>query len=539
MGGVTGTPVPTAEQFRALARAHRVVPVWTTLLADLTTPVAAFARLCGPDDPTSGDPRPGFLLESVDHGGRWSRWSFVGRDPRARLVSRHGRVEATGDLPEGVPTDTGILAALDALLAGHRSPDATALAEALGRDVELPPLHSGVVGYLGYDVVREVEHLPDPPRDDRGWPDAVLSVIGELAAYDHWSQQVTLVANAFLPEDPDDSTIDAAWDDCVARLARMATDGATPLDEPLVVPPGPTGPDGGGDAVAVTSTMSGGSYEQAVEAAREYVLAGDAFQVVLAQRFDLTTTAEPLDLYRTLRQVNPSPYMYFLREEDLTLVGCSPEPMVQVLGDRVVSRPIAGTRFRGRTDEHDRKLAAELLEHPKERAEHIMLVDLARNDVGRVVEFGTCEVTELMTLERYSHVMHLTSQVEGTLATGRSPIDVLRATLPAGTVSGAPKVRAMEIIDELEPTRRGPYAGVVGYLDFSGNVDTAIAIRTMVVDPPGPDGTRRASVQAGAGIVADSVAGDEELETRNKARALLAAVPAAERMSAQRRAARG
>jgi anthranilate synthase component 1 len=263
------------------------------------------------------------------------------------------------------------------------------------------------------------------------------------------------------------------------------------------------------------------------------------FQGVLAQRFDIELDADPLDVYRVLRQINPSPYMYYVREPELTLVGCSPEPMVQLLGDRVISRPIAGTRFRGETDEHDRRLAAELTEHPKERAEHIMLVDLARNDVGRVAEFGTCQVDELMVLERYSHVMHMTSQVSGRLAEGRSAIDVLRATLPAGTVSGAPKVRAMEIIDELEPTKRGPYAGVVGYLDFSGNIDTAIAIRTMVIDPPGADGRRLASVQAGAGVVVDSDPDEEELETRNKAKALLVAVRAAEHMTAQRRAAAG
>jgi anthranilate synthase component 1 len=442
-------------------------------------------------------------------------------------------VAVTGAVPDGVPTDRGILAALDALLAAYRSPGPAEVAAVVGREVELPPLHSGVVGYLGYDVVREVERLPEVPADDRGWPDAVLSVIGELAAYDHWSQQVTLVANVFVVPGATDSELDAAYDDAVARLSRMAADGATPLDEPLVEPPGRSE-----EPPEVTSSMAGGRFVDAVAVAKEHILAGDIFQVVLAQRFDLTTTAEPLDLYRTLRRINPSPYMYYVREDELTLVGCSPEPMVQLLDGRVVSRPIAGTRFRGRTDEHDRQLAAELVEHPKERAEHIMLVDLARNDVGRVVEFGTCEVSELMTLERYSHVMHLTSQVEGTLAPGRTPIDVLRATLPAGTVSGAPKVRAMEIIDALEPTKRGPYAGVVGYLDFSGNIDTAIAIRTMVVDPPGPDGRRRASVQAGAGVVADSVAVDEELETRNKARALLAAVPAAERMTAHRRATR-
>ncbi len=525
------------EQFHALAAGHRVVPVTRTLLADLTTPVAAFARWCGPDAPTDGSPaRAGFLLESVDHGGRWSRWSFVGRDPRLRLVARGAAVEITGNLPGGLvqelPTDRGVLATLEVLLEHLSTPSAALLASVTGVDeVDLPPLHSGVIGYLGYDVVREVEALPDVPEDDRGRPDAVLSVIGEIAAYDHWSQQVTLVANAFVAPDAGPDAVDAAFDDAVARLERMAADGATPLDEPLVEPP--TKAD---DSVQVVSSMAGGAYEAAVEVAKEHILAGDIFQVVLAQRFDFSTTAEPLDIYRTLRQVNPSPYMFLMREDDLTLVGCSPEPMVQLLGGQVISRPIAGTRFRGRTDEHDRQLAAELIEHPKERAEHIMLVDLARNDVGRVVEYGTCNVDELMTLERYSHVMHLTSQVSGTLAEGRTPIDVLRATLPAGTVSGAPKVRAMEIIDELEPVKRGPYAGIVGYVDFSGNIDTAIAIRTMLVERPGPDGTRRACVQAGAGVVADSVPADEELETRNKAKALLSAVPAAERMTAQRRA---
>jgi anthranilate synthase component 1 len=516
--------LPERDRFREVARTHRVVPVWRELLADLTTPLAAFVRLCGDDD--SG--RAGFLLESVDHGGRWSRWSFIGRDPRARLVSKGGQVTLTGDVPAHVPTDQGVLAALEALLDHYQAPTEADLG--LDEGAELPPLHSGVVGYLGYDVVREVEHLPDAPADDRGWPDAVLSVIGELAAYDHWSQRVTLIANAFVPEGATDEEVDAAYDEALARLDRMAADGATPIDEPLVTPPGRDDvPEG------VVSSMAPGQYQAAVTAAKEYILSGDIFQVVLSQRFDLDLHADPLDVYRVLRQVNPSPYMYYVREDELTLVGCSPEPMVQLLDGRVVSRPIAGTRFRGRTDEHDRQLAAELLEHPKERAEHLMLVDLARNDVGRVVRYGTCEVDELMTLERYSHVMHLTSQVSGELAEGRTPIDVLRATLPAGTVSGAPKVRAMEVIDEFEPTRRGPYAGVVGYLDFSGNIDTAIAIRTMFVDAPGPDGVRRASVQAGAGVVADSVPDDEELETRNKAKALLSAVPAAERMTAQRK----
>ncbi len=271
--------------------------------------------------------------------------------------------------------------------------------------------------------------------------------------------------------------------------------------------------------------MGGSLYQDAVEVAREYILAGDVFQVVLAQRFDLEEPVAPFDVYRVLRQVNPSPYMYVLRHPEVTLVGSSPEPMVQLLDGRVISRPIAGTRFRGKTTEHDRRLAAELSENPKERAEHVMLVDLARNDVGRVVRFGTEHLDELMTLERYSHVMHLTSQVSGELAEGRNAVDVLRATFPAGTVSGAPKVRAMEIIDELEPVKRGPYAGVVGYVDFSGNLDTAIAIRTMVWTPDG-----RASVSAGAGIVADSDPTDEDLECSNKARALLTAAAAARRL---------
>ncbi len=267
--------------------------------------------------------------------------------------------------------------------------------------------------------------------------------------------------------------------------------------------------------------MGSGTYHAAVDVAREHILAGDIFQVVLAQRFDLDGHFHPFDVYRVLRQVNPSPYMYFVRHPEVTLVGSSPEPMVQLLDGRVISRPIAGTRRRGRTEADDRRMAAELTEHPKERAEHVMLVDLARNDVGRVVRFGTEQVEELMVLERYSHVMHLTSQVAGELAEGKNAVDVLRATFPAGTVSGAPKVRAMEIIDDLEPTKRGPYAGVVGYVDFSGNLDTAIAIRTMVWR----DG--QASVEAGAGIVADSIAADEDLECHNKARALLTAAAAA------------
>lgn len=521
----SGSVIPGREEFLAAARRATVVPVRRELLADQITPVAVFGRLCGTD---GRENEPGFLLESVGTAGRWNRWSFIGRAPRARIVSRGGVIEATGELPAGLDLSGGMLATVQQLLDTYVAAD----------DESLPPLHSGIVGYLGYDVVREVEKLPNVPADDRGWPDAIVSIIGELVALDHWSQRAILISNVYVPAGADDAELLALYDEAIGRLDRMALDGATPLDEPMVSPPSKSD-----DLPDVVSSMSAGQYEAAVEVAKEHIRAGDIFQVVLAQRFDFELDADPFDVYRVLRQINPSPYMYFVREPELALVGCSPEPMVQLLGGRVISRPIAGTRFRGKTDEHDRRLAAELLEHPKERAEHIMLVDLARNDVGRVVEFGTCEVEELMTLERFSHVMHLTSQVAGTLAADKTPIDVLRATLPAGTVSGAPKVRAMEIIDALEPTKRGPYAGVVGYLDFSGNIDTAIAIRTMIIDTPrGEDGALlagplRASVQAGAGVVADSVAADEELETRNKAKALLSAVRPAERMTAQRRAA--
>ena len=422
------------------------------------------------------------------------------------MIVRGRSVEFDRAPPPGVPTDQGALAALEALLAVYRAPQFD----------DLPPFHGGVVGYLGYDVVREVERLPDVPNDDLGLPDAVLSVTGHVTAFDHFRQRLYLIENVFLDPAGDDAAAGRAYDDAHARLDARVDELARPL--PYLPSPPPASeldeiPD-------VTSTMSSGHYADAVEAAREHILAGDIFQVVLAQRYDLVDAVDPFDVYRVLRQVNPSPYMYFVRHPEATLVGSSPEPMVQLLDGRVISRPIAGTRRRGRTEADDRRMAAELSEHPKERAEHVMLVDLARNDVGRVVEFGTEQVEELMVLEKYSHVMHLTSQVAGDLVEGKNAVDVLRATFPAGTVSGAPKVRAMEIIDELEPTKRGPYAGVVGYIDFSGNLDTAIAIRTMVWR------NGQASVQAGAGIVADSVAADEDLECRNKARALLTAAAA-------------
>jgi anthranilate synthase component I len=504
---VTG---PSRDDFHALARDHTVVPVWREVLADLATPVSGFLRVVGDE--------PGFLFESVEHE-RWGRWSFAGRRPAVTFVSRGGKVSVEGGrVDPSIPLDRGLLATIEGALAYYRAP----------RLAELPPLHGGLVGYIGYDVVREVERLPGVPCDDLGNPDAVLSVVGELAAYDHFRQRVTLVANAWVHPGAAPADVDRAYDEAVARLEQLVLDGARPIDEPLLDPPALD------DVLPeTTSPTTPELYRAGVEAAREHIFAGDIFQVVLAQRFDFQLDADPFDVYRVLRQINPSPYMYFVRTEHVTLVGSSPEPMVQVLDGRVISRPIAGTRRRGRTDEDDRRMAAELVEHPKEIAEHVMLVDLARNDVGRVAVYGTEQVDEMMTLERYSHVMHLTSQVSADLRPGLNVIDVLRATLPAGTVSGAPKVRAMEIIDDLEPVKRGAYAGVVGYLDFSGNLDTAIAIRTMVVQHDG-----RASVEAGAGVVADSVAADEDLECHNKARALLAAVPGARRMTAARRAAK-
>ncbi|MBM3717358.1 MAG: anthranilate synthase component I [Actinobacteria bacterium] len=496
---------PTPEEFAALAAEHTVVPVWTEILADLETPVAAFVKLVGDGE--------GFLLESVEHGERWSRWSFVGRNPRGTLTLSNGRITVTGDVPAAVPLDRGILAAMEELTRIYRAP----------LFPDLPPLQGGLMGHLGYDVVREIEDLPDIPADDRGIPDAAISIIGSLAAFDHWRQRVYVLESVPVAG-LDAAGVSAAYDAAVARVHAAVSDLTQPLSYAAVEPPIP-----GEDLPEVRSSMPGGRYREAVEVAKEHIRAGDIFQVVLSQRFDLDTDADPFDIYRVLRQVNPSPYMYFVRRPDLTIVGGSPEPMVQLVNGRIISRPIAGTRRRGTDDEHDRRLAAELREHPKEVAEHVMLVDLARNDVGRVSVWGSVRMDELMTLERYSHVMHLTSQVSGDLRDGLGPIDVLRATLPAGTVSGAPKVRAMEIVDALEPVKRGPYAGVVGYVDFSGNLDTAIAIRTMFVWRDG------ASLQAGAGIVADSDPADEDLECHNKARALLATVPAAERMTRARR----
>ena len=488
-----------------MARLHRIVPVWRELVADTFTPVAAFLQIVGTGD-TSG-----FLLESVEGGERWGRYSFIGRNPLATIVTKGTEVTTRGDLDldalcdGGVTGSHGILEALESILSACDSPDLP----------DLPPLHAGLVGYLGYDVVREVEHLPDTPLDDQGQPDAILAVIGQLAAFDHWRQRVVLIDNVVIDPTWTDEDLEQAYNDAEARLDGLAADCVRPTPEaPRRLPPRQPAPSD------VSRTMSDQMYMDAVLAAKEHVVAGDIFQVVLSQRFDLGQLGvDPFDVYRVLRLVNPSPYLYFLRFPEVTVVGASPEPMVRLREGTVISRPIAGSRPRGQTPEEDALFAAELAEDPKELAEHVMLIDLARNDVGRVVSFGTEKMDEVMAVERYSHIMHMTSQVSGQLAPGKGPNDVLRATLPAGTLSGAPKVRAMEIIDELEPTKRGVYGGVVGYLDFSGNLDTAIAIRTMTVTPDG-----HASVQAGAGIVADSDPASENAECAHKAAALLSAV---------------
>ncbi|HWD52881.1 MAG TPA: anthranilate synthase component I [Acidimicrobiales bacterium] len=496
---------PGAVGFRSLAAKHRIVPVWRELIADTITPVGVFLQIVGAGD------RVGFLLESVEGGERWGRYSFVGRNPLATVKAVASTVTTSGSLDldavtdDAVSGDRGVLAAMEAILNAFESPELP----------DLPPLHAGLVGYLGYDVVREVEHLPDVPPDDLGHPDAILAVIGQLAAFDHWRQRVVLVDNVVIDPSWGIDELEAAYAAAQGRLDELTADCFRPLDEPARPLPAtaPNPPD-------VKRTMSDRLYQDAVRVAKDHVTAGDVFQVVLSQRYDLPSLGvEPFDVYRVLRLVNPSPYLYFLRFPEVTVVGASPEPMVRLRDGTVISRPIAGSRPRGRTPEEDLRLQGELIEDPKEVAEHVMLVDLARNDVGRVVSFGTEQIDEMMVVERYSHIMHITSQVSGRLAPGKGPIDVLRATLPAGTLSGAPKVRAMEIIDDLEPTKRGVYGGVVGYLDFSGNLDTAIAIRTMTVSPDG-----RASVQAGAGIVADSDPASENSECAHKAASMLSAV---------------
>jgi anthranilate synthase component 1 len=480
-----------------LARTHRLVPISRTLFADAETPVGVYRKLAGG--------RPGtFLLESAEPGRSFSRWSFVGVNAVATLSVADGEAIWTGDVPSGVPALSDPLAALGAAWRALKGP----------RLPGLPPLTGGLVGYLGYDVVRRIENLPQKAVDELGLPELQMLLVTDLAAVDHHECTVVLIANAIVEPTLDEAGLDDAYDGAVARLDAMQAALARPA-------PSTVGTYSVTPAATATSRTPPGHYQPAVEQALEAVRAGEVFQIQVGQRFSVRTDAQPLDVYRVLRTLNPSPYMYFLRLADLDIVGCSPEALVTVSAGQATLHPIAGTRRRGDTPEQDAALAAELVSDPKEQAEHVMLVDLARNDLGRVSVPGTVEVVEFGAVERYSHVWHIVSTVQGQVAAGRDAFDVLVASFPAGTLTGAPKVRAMELIDELEPVRRGIYGGAVGYLDAAGDLDMAIAIRTAVMI----DGT--AYVQAAAGIVADSTPANEEQETQNKARAVLQAIATA------------
>ena len=490
-------PSLTYEEFAELADKYSVVPVALEVLGDRHTPVSVFEQLVGQSD--------GFLLESVEGGERWGRWSFIGWDA-AFTVTSHDGLSAVDD-PAIALFDGDPLAVLEELTNRFTTPNASELNLA----GPLPPLHTGAVGFLSYDTVRYVEHLPDVPHDDRGLPEMVWQFVGGLAAFDRLRDTVTLIRNVYV-------TGDLAQD-----YARAIDDLRAAASALAHIPSTGTAPRPAFDALPIaTANMTQAAFESAVATAVDYIVAGDAFQIVPSIRFESEFSGDAFSVYRSLRLVNPSPFMFLVRSGDVAVVGSSPELMSRVRDGVVYSRPIAGTRPRGRTETEDRELERDLLADPKERAEHVMLVDLARNDLGRVCTYGSVTVDDFMVIERYSHVMHIVSGISGEIRDGIGPIDVLRATFPHGTVSGAPKVRAMEIIDELEPTARGPYAGAVGYVDFSGTLDTAIALRTCVIK-----GTK-AWVQAGAGVVVDSDPGLEYRECVAKARAVLTAIAAAD-----------
>ncbi|MGQ0575353.1 MAG: anthranilate synthase component I [Pseudonocardia sp.] len=496
-----GTVTPSRDEFRALAMAHRVIPVALRLLADDETPLGVYRKLAAD--------RPGtFLFESAENGRSWSRWSFVGARSAAALTAVDGALVWTGEVPAGMPTEGDPLAALRAVVEQLHSEPLPGL----------PPLTGGMVGYLGYDVVRRFERLPQLAEDDLALPELVMLLATDLAAVDHHEGTITLIANA-INWDASDERVDEAYDDALARLDRMTAELAAPAASTVAVYRSAE--------PRFTRRRAPAEHHAAVEEAKEQIRAGEAFQVVVSQRFETECAAEPLDVYRVLRATNPSPYMYLLRLEGangtpaFSIVGSSPEALVTVRDGIATTHPIAGTRWRGDTEEEDALLEKELRTDEKERAEHVMLVDLGRNDLGRVCDPGTVKVHSFFAVERYSHVMHLVSTVTGRLRADRNAYDAVVACFPAGTLSGAPKPRAMEIIEELEPTRRGLYGGIVGYLDFAGNADTAIAIRTALVR----DGV--AYVQAGGGIVADSDPAAEDTECLNKARAVLSAVATA------------
>jgi len=495
---------PGPHRARELARSANVIPVRYRFIDDLETPVSAFLKLRGDG--------PAFLLESAEQG-RLGRWSFLGFRPRSILRWSEGKLSEWGG--ESV-AESGNGAAPDRVV---DAPDPyAAVAEYLGgfriaEPDELPPFAGGAVGFFGYDLVRTVEPLGEPNPDTIGLPDMALMISDVLLAFDHQRHEVTLIANAFV----EDGGIEETYNRAVETIAEVRER----LREPV---PAARSRASGDEAegteadVSFESNMSREQFEGTVSRIIEYVHAGDAFQVVPSQRFTARTPVEAFSIYRGLRTVNPSPYMYFIDFGDFEIAGASPEPLVKVTGRRVETRPIAGTYPRGADEEEDRRQAERLLHDPKERAEHVMLVDLGRNDLGRVCEYGSVSVDEFMVVETYSHVLHIVSQVSGLLRDDVSAMDVLRSVLPAGTLSGAPKVRAMQIIDELEPHKRGSYGGAIGYLSYTGDLDTAIHIRTVVVK----DGL--VHVQAGGGTVADAQPANEYNESVNKAKAVFRAV---------------
>jgi anthranilate synthase component 1 len=484
---------PSPESFESLASRGNLVPVTREILADLDTPLSLFRRL--------DDGRTTFLLESVEGAEKWARYSFVGTGARAVFRARGREVEWTeAGRTERTRVEGDPLEVLREKL--------RALRPAYPEDLALPRFVGGAVGMIGYDWVRFVERLPDENPDVLGLPDLYFVLPETVVVYDNLRHSALIVRHVHLgPDDEPErryAEATAAIDATVEQLrAPLAPE---PRREPVPVP------------MDLERSMSREEFQAIVKRAQEYVEAGDVFQVVLALQFRVPLQVDPFAIYRHLRHINPSPYLFYVRVEDALLIGSSPEILVRLEGDRIDVRPIAGTRRRGRDAADDRAMEEELLGDPKERAEHVMLVDLGRNDVGRVAEVGSVKVTEYATIERYSHVMHMESNVQGRLRPGLDWLDLLRATFPAGTLTGAPKIRAMEIIDELENVRRGPYGGCVGYVDYSGNMDMAIAIRTMVVK----DG--RVTIEAGAGVVADSVPELEFKETVNKAQALIHAL---------------
>jgi len=494
--------IPDAEQFAQLATENDFVPVHRRLLSDTLTPVTAFQLL--------DDGGPACLFESVIGGEKVGRYSFLAANPIRRFSAKRNQIEVT-ELSTGASSQSSAEDPLDAF----RPHFHFKVAELNG----LPPFVGGAIGYAGYDVVRYVENLPNPPEDDRNLPDLDFAFYHTLCVFDHVEKTITVVSLADCRGITSATEATTAYQNAVTQVDNTIKllSRAAPAQRSA------WNPDHwkktcGEEPLEVTSNFSKESFEKSVEKCVEYIRAGDIFQVVPSQRLSVRTDVAAFEIYRSLRVVNPSPFMFYVRTPECELVGCSPEIMCRVNERLVTVRPLAGTRKRGETMQEDKALEKELLADPKERAEHVMLVDLGRNDVGRVAQFGSVELTEIMVVERYSHVMHISSEVQGQLRDGIDSFDALKACLPAGTVSGAPKVRAMEVIDDIEPHRRGPYGGAVGYIDYRGNMDTCIALRTMVVT----DGI--VHVQAGCGVVADSDPTAEYEETLNKAKALISAI---------------